>query len=121
MLFALHSSPEDYSKANYSYPLPEDSSFKEVLNTLSSKGVHRVPIVSSKGALVRLITQSEVLRFVSQNLDDFGSSLDKSVLLAGLLGKATVYVKETQPTLDAFTAIVEKRVRPPSLLRSPLT
>jgi CBS domain-containing protein len=56
------------------------------------------------------VTQSEVLRFVSQHLDDFGPNLNRSVLMAGLVGKGTIYVTKSTPILEAFAEILTKKV-----------
>jgi len=98
----------NYSKANYCRPVESTASFKEILDNLSSKTVHRLPIFKFN-AFDRLLTQSEVLRFISQHMELFGYSIDQSVIASGLIGKA-YYVNAKQPVIDAFRMLIEKKV-----------
>jgi CBS domain-containing protein len=101
----------NFSKCNYMYPLTPKSTLREILDTLSTKKVHRVPIVE-KGQLVRVVTQSEVLRFVSQHLDALGSVLDVSLHLSGVAAKRIplIYVSESSSTLEALKKIVGGKI-----------
>jgi hypothetical protein len=51
----------DFSKCNYTYPLDRAASFEEVLETLCTKKVHRVPIVHKGADLPNKIQSRTVL------------------------------------------------------------
>lgn len=83
-----------------------------MLDTLSSKGVHRVPIVKKDGTVERLVTQSEALRFIAHHVDDFGALVNQTILMSpNLITRGLQCVKDAQPTIDAFRTIIEKNVR----------
>jgi CBS domain-containing protein len=65
----------NFSKCNYTYPLESKATFRQVLENLCTKKVHRV-VVLDGADLKRIVTQSDVVRFISQHLDSFGSELD---------------------------------------------
>jgi CBS domain-containing protein len=108
----------NYSKMNDCHFLSERATFKDVLKTLSLPGVHRVPMTEkggilsqskSKRKLARFITQTDVIRFVSSHLDDFGTALDVSIL--GNLGTYPAQcVPDSTKTIDAFRDMASKKI-----------
>lgn len=101
--------------------LSEKSTFKDVLKALCQPAVHRVPMMGKatfkqelfgekeKRPLERFLTQSDLLKFVADHLDDFGAAVD--VTIDNKLGTRPVYcVSATSKTIDAFRELVNRKV-----------
>lgn len=101
--------------------LSESTTFKDVMKALCKPGVHRVPMMGKaklmqeilgqkeKRPLERFLTQSDLLHFVATHIDDFGSSVDKTI--EGNLGTRPVFcVQATVKAIDAFRELVKHKV-----------
>jgi len=100
----------NYSQTNEFHPIDHKATFKEVLETLTLPGVHRVPLLNKKSQFGSFVTQSEVLRFIATNLDEFGPLLDKTLMEAGI---GTMFVKKTPQTstaIEAFRTMIANKV-----------
>lgn len=99
---------------NVCHLLPENSTFKDVVKALSQPGIHRVAMTGKtrlfggkSNRLVRFLTQSDLLHFISANLKDF--AVDVSV--GNRLGSQPVYcVSSTAKTIDAFREVINRKV-----------
>ncbi len=56
---------------------PEDSIWTSV-ETLQTKKIHRLPVISSKGALLHILTHSHLLAYLVQNVSFFHISLTRA-------------------------------------------
>jgi len=97
----------NFSEANYCYPLKSNTSFRSVLDCLSQKGCHRVPMLKTiekdQGKnLSRFITQSHVVNFIATNLQTFGSPLETTLLHTKLGSSGVIALKTTDTTIDAL-------------------
>lgn len=101
--------------------LSETSTFKDVMRTLSTPGVHRVPMMGKakfiqelfgkkeKRPLERFLTQSDLLHFVALHINDFGDVVDKPV--GKKLGSRPVFtVSARVKVIEAFRELVKRKV-----------
>jgi CBS domain-containing protein len=101
----------NYSGINYCFPLKHTASLREVLN-LISRNVSRVPIVrmhspmfcsgSEKHKLMRFITRTDILQFITYNFDKFGNAFDVSVEESGASTHDIYTVPTTKIAIDCF-------------------
>jgi len=105
----------NFCQANYCYPLKSNDTFRSVLECLSKKGCHRVPLLKvidkdvGKG-LSRFITQSQVVQFIATNLQQFGSVLEKTVIQAGLGTSGVISLKSGAATIDALRLLSKTHI-----------
>jgi len=100
----------NYSHMDVFHPINSKATFHEVLQALTLPGVHRVPMLDQYSHFGRFVTQSEVLRFIATNLEDFGSVLDKTVMEAGIGTQGVKKVHEDSSAIFAFKTIVENKI-----------
>jgi CBS domain-containing protein len=104
----------NYSGLNYCYPLKHTSSMKEVLNLINRDAV-RVPIVrypslmnctgTTKQKLLRFITRTDILQFLTLNFDLFGGAFDVSIQDSGASTKDIFTVPTSKIAIDCFRDI----------------
>eukprot|EP00698_Gefionella_okellyi_P016988 TRINITY_DN4925_c0_g1_i1.p1 TRINITY_DN4925_c0_g1~~TRINITY_DN4925_c0_g1_i1.p1 ORF type:complete len:295 (+),score=51.73 TRINITY_DN4925_c0_g1_i1:160-1044(+) len=72
--------------------------------------IHRVAIVDAQGKVVKILSQSAVVKYLSQHMETLGSSIHRE--LADLkLGIKTVFqVNEQQSALESFKLMEQKNV-----------
>jgi len=100
----------DLSRRNPWVPVKAGSSLKSVVEILAYQHVHRVPILGDDGKVVNIITQSDIVAFISAHLDKFGSELDKSIGDLGLGSSPVVQIPIESTVIQAFDLIVENRI-----------
>lgn len=83
---------------------PADSLFS--LAELFSRGVHRACVLSAEGALVGVVSQSDLLAFVASHLPSEPSMLDQTLEQAHLV-HAAGHVKTEQPLRAALVLMNE--------------
>jgi len=75
-----------------------------------SKGVHRI-LVTEQGKILTMLTQTNVLRYFTQNLDSIGD-IDKPINEIGLFRPAKVLVlNKEKPALTGFALMAIHDVR----------
>jgi len=115
-------SVSDLSRRDPWLPLACNADIGSLLETLSKQGAHRVPIIDPlNGELLQLITQSDVINFVSQNIDQFGTVVTKTLAELRLGSSPVVSVDIDGRVKDAFRLIVEKKVSAVAVVDSTLT
>lgn len=62
---------KDLSKRNRYYPVQSNASILDALHVMNAHKVHRIPIVSSEGELITLVTQSHLIRLIHANINKF--------------------------------------------------
>jgi len=101
----------DLSRRDPWIPLSSNASIASLLEVLAKQGAHRVPIVDPlSGKLIQLITQSDVIKFVADNIDRFGTVVYKTLGELKLGSSPVVSVDINGRVKDAFKLMVEKKV-----------
>lgn len=102
------------SKSTVYAPLNSNATIRKVLETLGIPGVQRIPIFNAN-KLLRLVTQSELIDFISTNAEIFGDIVDRTVSEMGFdkidtdnLTHVTA-VKQNAQMLWAFKALVQNK------------
>ena len=57
--------------------------------------------------MLNLITDSQVLNFLHENIDKIGPKVDKPVSEMNVV-KEVIQIKDSQPAIDAFTLMVKE-------------
>jgi len=97
------------SARNTYWPVPEFANLADVFQILSTHQVHRVPVISSSGVLVSVVSQSAVMRFIWDNISEI-TFADKTLEELGLNPKSVIVVEERQTALEAFQIIAKNQV-----------
>jgi len=73
--------------------------------------VHRIPVIDSEGELMTLITQSQVLKFLYQNMSKYGDLAYTSVgLLCNMVHSPVTTIPLNAKVIEAFKMMQEKRI-----------
>jgi len=91
-------------------PIPKGSSLATLFEIIAKQRVHRVPIMNSKGNVIQLITQSDVIQFVGNNMEKFGPNVCKTLEELRLGSSPVVQVDIDGIVKDALELMVEKKV-----------
>lgn len=99
------------SRRNPFHPVKTGYSLYFVIEALAREhDLHRVPIIDNERQLMNLITQSQVVRFLYENLDKIGNKTKMPVNLINNVLKDVVSISESQPAIDAFSLMVKENV-----------
>ncbi|KAF5831127.1 CBS-domain-containing protein [Dunaliella salina] len=72
--------------------------------------VHRVACFDSQGRVTHIISQSDIVKFLSSHVPALGDVASKSVSELGLVGKKLETVRPETPAIDAFAQCTSKRL-----------
>jgi len=97
------------SLRNTYWPVPEFANLADVFQILSAHQVHRVPVISTCGVLVSVVSQSAVMRFIWDNISEI-TFADKTLEELGFNPKSVIVVEERQTALEAFQMIAKNQV-----------
>jgi len=101
----------NYSKTNEFFPLHHNTTFREVLDVLSTRGVHNVVTLSRHhNHLGRFITQSQIIQLIADNTEQFGEILEERVEKSGIGTNHVITLNQDDTTYSAFRTIIEKRI-----------
>jgi CBS domain-containing protein len=95
------------------HPVKRGHSLLFVMEALAREHLHRVPVVDENRNLVNLITQSQLVRFLHQNLDRIGPKVDKPVAEMEGVFHEVVSIQHDQKALEAFKLMVKEVNRNP--------
>lgn len=100
----------DLSRNNPFYMIPTGTSMLLVV-TLLAEGVHRVPIIDPETRkVVRVISQSDVIRFLNRNSSQLGSKMDCAISETNLCPKEVVSVPKTMELLEVIRVMVTNSI-----------
>jgi CBS domain-containing protein len=95
------------SKRNPFHPVKQGYSAWAVLEPLARENIHRIPIVSEDGQIVNLVTQSQVIRVLNDNIAQLDGKLTRPVSSCKRFFKDVIVVQEETTALEAFKLMVE--------------
>jgi len=89
-----------------------EATFRNVLECLSKKGCHRVPIThkTEHGKLKRFVTQSQVVNFIATHIQEFGSALDPTLMQTGLGTTGVKVLRDNASTIDALKFLQHNKI-----------
>jgi CBS domain-containing protein len=92
-------------------PVYKGYSMMSVLEPLArERGLHRVPVLDQQRRILHLITQSQLAKFLDDNLDILGPKRFKKISSVPHFFKQVLSVKEDTMVVDAFHKIAENGV-----------
>jgi len=101
------------SRRNPFHPVPEGFSLLFALELLAREhNLHRIPIISANEdrKLVNMITQSQVVSYLNQDIPKIGSKVEKTLDQCPQFFKAVLSVDEKTIAIDAFEKMIEHNV-----------
>jgi len=104
------SSISDLSKRNPWKPVDEQMPISAAINRMVRWKVHRIPVVDSSGQLLTLVTQSQMISYISLHIQQLGDLVNKTVADLKLGLKDVVSVTLNSLAIDAFKLIHSKGV-----------
>jgi len=98
------------SKRNPFHPVPRGYSLFAAVELLArERGLHRVPIVDEDRKLVHLATQSQVVDFLSRNLESMGTIRNKPASFI-CHTHSVITIHENDTAINAFKLMIEKNI-----------
>jgi len=100
----------DLSRRNALFPVADHATLLDAARIMSKNCVQRVPILDTNGRVVDLLTQSAIIAYLSQHLDQLGPAINKTLKELNFEKKEVISIDHNRPAIDAFKLMVEKRV-----------
>jgi len=102
----------NFSSRDPFVPVRSDASLYSVVEVLSKYQVHRVPVVDSENRVVNIVTQSAVIAYLGQHMNELGAvmSLQQTIASLNLGHKEVITVNIGDRAIDAFRAMSRHRV-----------
>lgn len=89
---------------------PKDSKRVVFGGTRSRQVVHRLALFDSAGHLSHVISQSDVIKYLYEHIDDMGPLADASIADIGFIKGTVISVRPETPALDAMVLMEEKNI-----------
>lgn len=89
---------------------PKDSKRVVFGGTRSRHVVHRLALFDSAGHLSHVISQSDVIKYIYDHMDDLGELADASIQDVGFIKGSVISVRPETPALDAMVLMEEKNI-----------
>ncbi|PRW33691.1 CBS domain [Chlorella sorokiniana] len=89
---------------------PKDSKRVVFGGTRSRQVVHRLALFDSAGHLSHVISQSDVIKYIYDHMDDLGELADASIQAVGFIKGSVISVRPETPALDAMVLMEEKNI-----------
>jgi len=90
--------------------VPENSTIVDVLRVLVDKGAHRTAVSSPQNELRQLVTQSDLIRFIHNNLGQFSDLSSSSLQSLGIAFKEVISVPVSEKVWKSFVLMNKKGV-----------
>jgi len=107
----------NHSCSNQFVPLKNNASVRTVIQTLGKERIHRIPIFDKTTlTLTRFITQSEIIEFISNNIEIFGDICNRTVSDMGFAKSDSenliqvCTIRDSSKMLWAFKAIIQNKI-----------
>jgi 5'-AMP-activated protein kinase regulatory gamma subunit len=100
----------DLSKRNSMFPVAADASLLDAVKIMANNHVQRIPILNDNGQIVNLLTQSAIITFLSQHIDQLGPSVNKTLKELNFERKPVIAIDHNKPAIEAFKLMVENRI-----------
>jgi len=99
------------SPRNPFHPVPKGYSLFTVFEMLArEQGVCRVPILSETSNLANLITDSQMIRYLNNNLKNIGSIKDKPISNFSVSHNEVLCISEDETAIKAFDLMITKKI-----------
>jgi len=99
------------NRRNPFHPVKTGYSLFYVIEALArERDLHRVPVIDDERQLLNLITQSQIVRFLYENLERMGDMIKRPVRLMDHVIKDVVMISESQPAIEAFSKMTHENV-----------
>jgi len=102
------------SERNPWYPVENDAPLVRLVDTFCRGNIHRLPIVENNGDLYTMVSQTDMVAYIVSHLkSEFLAKLAAQKLQEKKIGnwEGVYSVKASDPALDAFKLIQEKKVQ----------
>lgn len=100
----------DLSHRNPMVPIKATETVGEAVSVLLSKSLHRLCVFDETGTFVGMLSFSDVLKLLHDNVASLDSLLAPSVATLGLATKSVNQISGDRPVIEALQTMVEKKV-----------
>lgn len=100
------------SRRNRFHPVSEKSSLFEVCQVLSSPDIHRVPVLNAEGRVATIISQTNIIKFLSQKINYLTlsySSSDPSLSELQIGSSPVLSVQKSVSVINTFRKMEKKQ------------
>jgi len=98
------------TRRNPFHPIKGGYSLLYAIEALAKeRNLYRVAVIDDDRQLLNLITDSQVLTFLHENIDKIGPKVDRPVSEMNVL-REVVRIKESQPAVEAFNLMVKEAI-----------
>jgi len=95
---------------NQLVPVLPGTSIGDIIQTMISKGLQRVPVVGENHKLENFVTQSSLVQFFAKHSDKLGKFGNQSLAELGFQPKHVFTIKEGSLAIDAFRKMDEHKI-----------
>jgi len=103
----------NFSHLNKPVLIDEDKSIADAINLFKSPStyfrLHRIGVVSAKGYLVNVISQSDIVRFAAQNLSHLENANEKLSTFSGLI-RSPIMLQIDCPFSEALETLYKNKI-----------
>jgi CBS domain-containing protein len=103
----------NFSHINKPVLIDEDKTIADAINLFKSPStyfrLHRIGVVSAKGVLVNIISQSDIVRFAAQNLSHLENANEKLSTFSGLI-RSPIMVPIDSPFSEALETLYKNKI-----------
>eukprot|EP00898_Chlorokybus_atmophyticus_P001244 jgi/Chlat1/211/Chrsp1S03125 len=103
----------DKSKVNPFLPVSDRGNIYQLVEEVFQKGVHRAPVVSDDGKLVGIVSQSDVIRILSQHMRKIETTATKTLgemgLAVGDFASEALQMSVDAPAIQGFLLMLKNK------------
>ncbi|KAF2075962.1 hypothetical protein CYY_002718 [Polysphondylium violaceum] len=97
------------SKLDNFIPVDENGTLFQLIDEVFSLGIHRVIAVDESATVKGLISQTDILKYILENLKEIGiPEFDKPVRDLGIIDKDIIFTNEKTLTIQTYYIMLEK-------------
>jgi len=100
----------DLSGRNAYLPVESTAPLKVAIDLMSKWNVHRIPVIDAEGTLISILTQSKIIEYIYNNLNDLGDLSIPLNQLKNIGNTNVVTISKDALTIDAFKLIQENNI-----------
>lgn len=101
---------KDRAKSDSLVMVSEDAAASDVLEMMSKEHIHRVFLLKDL-KVCAVVTQSDIVKFLSKEIDCFESLMSKSLEQLGIVYEDIIVMKADTLVLEAFDKMVQLNIR----------
>jgi len=108
----------NFSTCDVFSPMSAELSLWHLVETFT-RGIHRIPVTNKEGGeIINIVSQSTVIKFLSEHSSDLGAAAKKTATDLGLGKKSVVSIPDDAKALDGYKLINQHKVEAVAVVSS---